>query len=285
MANCQALIIDLREHHGGHKNMQRLVASYFFSKPTELSGLYWTYLDSMQEAWTHSDIRGQSLHDKDLYILTSSETASGAEAFAYNLKHLGRATIVGENTAGAAHWSDWYEFPKLGIVVHIPVARPIHPVTKTGWESTGVIPDIEVSAEKAQDRAYLEAMLKIESKSKHKKYKRIIKWEIPKIQSRLNPLILDNALVNKFVGNYLYLDSDNECRISYENKSLFYNSSSGKKYNLIPMTENLFKQEEEHEEYGEIRIKFILDESGNVTEFHFLDIIGFMDKRIRKNES
>ena len=172
MANCQALIMDLRDHHGGHENMQQLVASYFFDEPTQLSSLYWTYLDSLKEAWTSTNISGSSLAGKDLYILVSNQTASGAEAFAYNMKHQGNATIVGEKTAGAAHWSDWYEFPKLGLVTHVPVARPINPVTQTSWEGTGVIPDILIPAEKAFNKAYLEAVLNLETKFTDKKIKR-----------------------------------------------------------------------------------------------------------------
>lgn len=284
MANCQALIMDLREHHGGHDNMQQLVASYFFSEPTQLSSLYWTYLDSMQEAWTHTDIKGKPLYNKELYLLTSNETASGAEAFAYNMKHLGRAIIIGEKTAGAAHWSDWYEFPQLGIVVHIPVARPIHPATKTSWEGAGVIPNVLVSAENAFDKAYLEAVLNLEKKFTDNKIKRFLNWLVPSLQAKLNPIHLDNDLASKYVGNYLYPDREKHCSISYENGNLFYISSSGTNNNLIPMTENLFKFEKEHDEYGEIRIRFILDESGNVKEFHLIDIIGLMDKRTRINK-
>jgi hypothetical protein len=284
IANSQAVIIDLREHHGGEENMQQLVASYFFDKPTQISGLYWTYLDSLAEAWTHTDIRGASLAQKDIYILTSNQTASGAEAFAYNMKHQRNATIVGEKSAGAAHWSDWYEFPNLGMVVHVPVARPINPATNTSWEGTGVIPHIEISPEKALDTAYLEAVLAFEKKSDDKRIKRFLNWLVPTIQGRLNPISLDNDLASKFVGSYLYADGEIQCTITYEDGILIYSSSKGKRDNLIPITENLFKLEKEHEEYGEMRIGFILDGSGNVREFHFLDIIGIMDTRTRTND-
>jgi hypothetical protein len=284
IANSQAIIIDLRDHHGGQENMQQLVASYFFDEPTQLSGLYWTYLDSLEEAWTRTDIRGSSLAGKDLYVLISNETASGAEAFAYNMKHQGNATIVGENSTGAAHWSDWYEFPDLGIVAKVPVARPINPVTNTNWEGIGVTPDILIPADQAFDRAYLEAVINLEKKFADKKAKRFLNWLVPSIQARLNPVHLDNDLASKYVGSYLYSDGERQCTISYEDGILIFKSSSGNKYNLIPLTENLFREEEEHEEYGEIRIEFILDETGNVVEFHFLDIIGFMDKRTRITE-
>lgn len=284
IANSQAVIIDLREHHGGQDNMQQLVASYFFDKPTQTSGLYWTYLDSLAEAWTHTDIRGPSLAQKDLYILISSQTASGAEAFAYNMKHQRNAIIVGEKSAGAAHWSDWYEFSNLGIVAHVPVARPINPVTNTSWEGTGVIPHIEISPEKALDTAYLEAVLAFEKKSDDKRIKRFLNWLVPTIQGRLDPVNLDDDLASKYVGGYLYTDGDKQCTITYEDGILVYSSSKGKSDNLIPIKENLFRLEKEHEEYGEMRIEFVLDRSGNVREFHLLDIIGIMDTRTRMRD-
>ena len=45
---------------------------------------------------------GKRYDGKDIYVLTSDYTISGGEEFAYDLKNLKRATIVGETTAGAA---------------------------------------------------------------------------------------------------------------------------------------------------------------------------------------
>ena len=280
MANCQIIIMDLREHHGGHKNMNHLVVSYFFSEPTELSSLYWTYLDSMQESWTHADIKGRPLYDKELYILTSNNTASGAEAFAYDMKHLGRATIVGENTAGAAHWSDWYEFPSLELVVHLPVARPINPVTKDSWEGTGVRPDIIVPAEKALDTAYLEAVAKLKSSTRDKKLQRLLEWTIPAIQARLNPVEVDDVLASKIIGNYVHEDGKKKYNISYENGSLLYNHHSGNSWIIIPLTETLYG----FEDNDDVRVKFIEDNSGAITEFQIMDQSGIIARRARMND-
>ena len=83
-----------------------------------------------------------------MYVLTSTLTISAAEEFAYDLQALKRAVVVGEVTAGAAHMTASGQIaPHLMIAV--PIARPINPVTKTDWEGVGVIPDVRVAASDA----------------------------------------------------------------------------------------------------------------------------------------
>ena len=280
MANSKALIIDLREHHGGHENMLQLVASYFFAEPTQLGGLYWTYLDSTQETWTQAYINGTPLYDKDLYLLTSSSTASGAEAFAYRMKQHGRATIIGENTRGAAHWSDWYEFPELGIAVRVPVARPVNPVTEGDWEGTGVIPDIEVPAQKAFDMAYLKALQKLAPSITEPQVKRQLEWTIPAINAKVNPVSLDDNLAGKYQGQYLHPDTKRPYIIAHENGNLRYVHYSGSMYTLTPLTETLFAFTDDEN----ARLQFITNENGDVTEFHLLISDGRVFKRTRLND-
>jgi retinol-binding protein 3 len=89
--------------------------------------------------------RESDLDGKPAYVLTSTQTFSGAEEFTYNLKNLKRATIVGETTGGGAH-------PVVGhriddhFMIGVPFARAINPISKTNWEGTGVEPDIKVPA-------------------------------------------------------------------------------------------------------------------------------------------
>jgi C-terminal processing protease CtpA/Prc len=87
-----------------------------------------------------------------VFVLTSKGTFSGAEEFAYNLKNLKRATIVGETTGGGAHPTKGVRLDahfKMGV----PSARAINPITKTNWEGTGVAPDVAVPAAEALDTA------------------------------------------------------------------------------------------------------------------------------------
>ncbi len=154
LANCNAIILDLRDNHGGHENMVHFIASYFFEEKTQLNSLYFREADSLVEGWTDPGIPGQKLIHQALILLTSQNTASGAESFAYTMKNYRRATIVGERTRGAAHWKECFQYPDLDIFLEIPVARPINPVTQKGWEGDGVAPDIEINSENALDKAY-----------------------------------------------------------------------------------------------------------------------------------
>ena len=154
-ADCHAVIIDLRDNHGGDGRMVQLISSYFLPARTQLNSLYFRAADSLQEAWTYDEVEGERLLDVDLYILVSKQTASAAESFSYSLQNYQRAKIVGENTRGAAHWTETYSYPDLGIYLEIPVARPINPVTEKGWEGIGVEPDIKVDAAEAFDKALL----------------------------------------------------------------------------------------------------------------------------------
>lgn len=93
----------------------------------------------------------------DLYVLTSSKTFSAAEEFAYDLKHLKRATIIGEVTGGGAHPGGRITVSKK-INVWTPTAKAINPITNTNWEGVGVSPDIPVDKENALKVAHKQAL-------------------------------------------------------------------------------------------------------------------------------
>ncbi|MBI4263131.1 MAG: S41 family peptidase [Acidobacteria bacterium] len=100
---------------------------------------------------------GPRFAERDVYVLTSRRTFSAAEDFAYALKNLGRATIIGEVTGGGAHAGG----PRRvhdHFFVFVPSARTTSPITGTDWEDTGVVPDIAVSAAKALAAAHLSAL-------------------------------------------------------------------------------------------------------------------------------
>jgi retinol-binding protein 3 len=155
-----ALIIDMRQNGGGNPAMVALVCSYLFGpEPVHLNDLYWREGNRTDEFWTKKEVAGKRYLNKDVYVLTSKRTFSGAEEFTYNLKNLKRATIIGETTGGGAHPGGGYRISEhFGMFV--PTGRAISPITKTNWEGTGVTPDVAVPADQALHVARIMALKK-----------------------------------------------------------------------------------------------------------------------------
>ena len=162
LANTYALIIDLRRNHGGSPEMVALLCSYLFDEKMEhLNSLYWRNNDSTQQFWTLPYVPGKRFgSQKPVYVLTSTETFSGAEEFTYNLKNLKRATIIGETTGGGAHPGDVYRL-SAHFESFIPTGRAINPISGTNWEGTGVEPDIAVQRDEAFKVAYTMALKQV----------------------------------------------------------------------------------------------------------------------------
>jgi hypothetical protein len=161
IANSDALIIDLRQNRGGEPAMIAYVLSYLFDEPTHLNDMYHRLGDRTQQWWSLPHVPGQRYGSKKpVFVLTSSKTFSGGEEFAYDLKNLKRATIIGETTKGGAHDSRPVKVSDR-FMIELPFARAINPITQTNWEGTGVEPDIAKPADQALDAAYRMAVEKI----------------------------------------------------------------------------------------------------------------------------
>jgi hypothetical protein len=149
LAGARALIVDLRDNGGGSPAMVAYISSYLFDRRTHLNDLWTRHTGTTEEFWTRDSVPGRRFGgEKPVYVLTSARTFSGAEEFAYNLKALKRATIIGETTGGGAH-------PVRGrriddhFMIGVPFARAVNPITRTNWEGVGVEPDVKVPASEA----------------------------------------------------------------------------------------------------------------------------------------
>jgi len=152
LGNVDALIIDLRENGGGDPQMVAFVSSYLFDERTHLNDLYSRKENKTEEFWTTTDVPGKRFAGKPVFVLTAARTFSGAEEFAYNLKNLKRATIIGETTGGGAHPVSGHRIDDR-FMIGVPFARAINPISKTNWEGTGVEPDVKVAAAEALEVA------------------------------------------------------------------------------------------------------------------------------------
>jgi len=187
LSNTDALIFDLRMNGGGDPAMVALISSYLFGdKPVHLNDLYWRKGDKTEEFWTKPAAAAKK-YDKDVYVLTSKRTFSGAEEFSYNLKNLKRATIIGETTGGGAHPGGMVRLNEH-FGVFIPTGRAISPITKTNWEGTGVEPDVKVPKELALKVAYVSALTKVIEKTPEEGRRKALKEIIDTTQKELDEM-------------------------------------------------------------------------------------------------
>ncbi|GEN09636.1 N-terminal domain of Peptidase_S41 [Myxococcus fulvus] len=171
-ATAKALILDARTHRGGGPREMNVLLSYLFEQEALLA-----YMDTprrnlalecgppedammpegegpegihRREHRVHPNTTESRLFGARVFYLVSKRTASAAEHLAMALKRTGRATLVGEPTAGANHFA----CPQpLGdsLSVVLPVGRTVDPDTGKDWEGVGITPDIQVPADKALD--------------------------------------------------------------------------------------------------------------------------------------
>ncbi|WP_444997562.1 S41 family peptidase [Aliikangiella sp. IMCC44359] len=158
LSNTDALIIDLRDNGGGDPETVAMLASYFLDKKQHLNNIHYRENNRTEQIWSSSFVKGEHYgSDKPLYILTSQHSFSAAEDFAYTLKHLKRATIIGETTGGGAHPGDIIKITDH-YAAFIPNARTLNVVTKSNWEGAGVTPDISVPASNALAKAQIKIL-------------------------------------------------------------------------------------------------------------------------------
>jgi len=173
VANTDALILDLRNNDGGRADAVALVVSYFVEgNPQELVGIYWKPLAKTVESFTSPSIRGRKYLDRNVYLLTSKDTVSAAEAFCYNMKNLKLATQVGEVTAGAANPGSMKRIDDH-FSLFLPTGRAVDPATGKNWEGTGINADVAVSAADSLGKAHILALKAIQEKADANKRQRL----------------------------------------------------------------------------------------------------------------
>jgi hypothetical protein len=158
VSGTEALIIDLRRNHGGSPHGVVFWCSYLFpGADTHLSDIFDANTGETRQFWTLPYVPGPRYLDRPVYLLTSHETFSGGEDLAYSLQAQGRALVIGHATGGGAHTTRPIPITE-NLVITVPFARSVNPVTGANWQGTGVLPDVEVPAAEAYDEAYGRAL-------------------------------------------------------------------------------------------------------------------------------
>ena len=176
----RALIIDLRENRGGDVSSM-LLASHLIEQPAPaglfLSRTWWDTHDAVPppSEWsslpllTSPDLDAffSALEDRGalvgfvppmqphyggpVYLLTGPRTGSASEPLVYLLQSTGRATVVGQRTAGAMLSATTTDLPGGWVLQH-PVAD-YYTADGTRLDQVGVTPDVTVPVPDALNEA------------------------------------------------------------------------------------------------------------------------------------
>ncbi len=259
VADSDALIFDLRQNGGGDPFMVQLIESYLFAgEPKLLLTMYERPLDRHQQIWTLSHVPGKRLPNVPVYILTSGSTFSGGEDFAYTLKHLGRATVVGEVTGGGGHVVD-FKVVHEGFIISLPTGYPTHPVTKSNWEGTGVEPDISVPRKDALRTTHIHALESLIEKSQDGEQIRRLRWELERVKITYAPPTVPEAILSRYVGKY------GNWVVALRDGVLFTSRENRRDdLELIPMSETSFIVDDEY------NIRFVVAEQDTVSALVFV---------------
>ena len=176
-ATARTIIFDLRTNRGGWIQQMDAMFPYLFGKPTVL-----VWMDARRAAeearpeerreprlrilsagpdvvrrehFVLPHARERRLRDAKVFVLTSGRTGSAGEHFALAMKRTGRATLIGEASAGANHFGGPQQIGH-GFLAFVPVGRTFDPETGKDWEGVGVAPDVPTPA----PRALYEALIR-----------------------------------------------------------------------------------------------------------------------------
>jgi hypothetical protein len=253
IAYTDAVIIDVRSNNGSYPEMIHEVLSYFFDKPVHISTTYDTESGKTVENYSLATVKGKKVLSKKVFILTSQNTFSAGEAFAFWMKNLKRATIIGEVTAGAAHGEKAFVVNDK-VVIGLPYHRAFDPVTKTDWEGVGVKPDVEVKADNALAKAQEIIIESALATVKNPGEKFALEWALVDVKAELNPATLSDQLKKEYAGIY------GNRTITIEGDYLVHQRGNGPKRKLFPLTEDTFEVEGQ----DNYRLRFVRNAEGKV---------------------
>ena len=262
VSETDALIFDLRNNNGGVLEMAQFLISYLFTNDDYK--LLFDYVvrengkDINRSQWVLPSIPGRR-YSKPVYVLTSNFTFSAAEWFAYVLKNLDRATIVGEKTVGGSH-PVIEKIINKNFYINVPYGQLKDPTTGGDFEGIGVQPHIISYAKDAIYVAHIEILKKLLKSNVNNTD--LYEWSLPIVQSRLSPIKISNKKLNKYKGTY----GNIELKL-FEGK-LYYSWHGTGKSPLTAISEDEFILDGT----SEFKIKF---------QFKEKEVIGF--SRIFKN--
>jgi len=271
LSNTKALILDLRFNGGGSTITQ--FSSYFFKQKTHLYDQVSTISKDTLAFNTDPSSTDNLALLMPIYILTSKNTASAAEAFASSMQALNRAVVIGDTTQGASHFTGFFPLGQ-GFIAKIPFARPVNTATFKDWERVGVIPDFMAPAPKALQKAQESILKELLSKAKSEKEKRAITWGIHTLKAEEVNVNPPTSVLSNYIGTF----SGGICFYVEEGELLCKNPERGgtDTFKLKAVTSHIFLLDEN------AQVEFVKDASGHYSSLNLLWKDGNITKKIKE---
>ena len=235
LANTDAMIIDLRRNSGGTGDMVRFLASWFFDSQVTLLNTFRRADRSLTPERTLPYVPGKRRPRSPLFVLTSRGTFSAAEAFAFGLQQLERATIVGERTRGGAN-AGRYRAIGEGMQLFVPQANARAANSEKTWERVGVVPNIAASDTDALSVAHAAAVAVLLDSARSDPIRaRELRWTLERLNSERAGVSIDEPtcrrLARAFEGDRLI-----RCR----GNRLWYSRGGTAERSLAPLSATRF---------------------------------------------
>ncbi len=196
-----AAIIDLRGNGGGSHGAVRYLVSHFLDgDQLELTILEGSKPPTQSRALEY--LPAGRLKGKPLYVLIDGGVGSAAEAFAYDVQQFKLGELVGAKTAGAANNNNLLPVAP-GFILSVSFGRPVHAVSQSNWEGTGVLPTIEAPPAQALEIAQSVALGRLMQDPKASR-DNVAEYEWAKtgLDAKLHPVSLAPHKLQTMTGLY-----------------------------------------------------------------------------------
>lgn len=230
-----AVILDLRGVPGGSGQMANFLISHFTAPDLPSLNVYRRQTGRTELRSTLAEVPGPRRTEVPLYVLIDRGAASAAEDIPFVLQNLGRATLVGERTAGAGRNNGFFPVG-YGMGVSVSVSRVTDPASGREWETVGVQPDIAASSQGALAAAHQAALRRLAEAAADETRRATLLATAEYIGAQASPIPVDAGRLAQYAGRY-----SNGRIVTAEGGRLYFQpSEDAPRRELIPLADGRF---------------------------------------------
>ena len=234
-----AIVIDVRNNGGGSHGAVRYLVSHFMDPDTlELSFLEGS--NAPIQSRTLEYLPTGRLKEKPLYVLIDGQTASAAEAFAYDVQQFHLGELIGAKTVGAANNNKLVPIAP-DFILSVSYGRPLHAVSGGNWEGNGVAPDVDVPPSQALEVAQEHALQRLlQARDLSPEQQREYAWAQVGVAARLHPATVDGDALAALAGSYRGGRAPEPIEVAQREGALWLTLPRRPSARLTPLTGDMF---------------------------------------------